>query len=318
MAFVTPRMSLRVWNTPQDIFDHAQLAQNFLKLDQHNHTPGQGTQIPTDGIEDGAVISSKLATNLQVSPLDNSVSTVKIQNQAVNEDKIADGAVATAKLEDGAVTGDKVDSDFAKAAGISSSSIRRAGSFVGGTTTLSGSSTNVLTNLGDQVQVYLESNGLIFVQYWASWSCALTGGGRAAIHLNNNQLKIFNPEGSDGGNPVTQAASMDNGSAQLLANKVTPITTCAYGLISSTTQPSANAYQGDVATGQALGMLGQGASNFYGMALAGSVSAQAATPGPCAIFAAPGTYTVSVRFRSTNPNTNLTVKDRRLLVWTRA
>jgi hypothetical protein len=61
MAFVSPNMSLKVWNSSQDSYDHEQLADNFLKLDQHNHTMGQGAQIPTGGIADGSITVAKLA-----------------------------------------------------------------------------------------------------------------------------------------------------------------------------------------------------------------------------------------------------------------
>lgn len=55
MAFVSPRMSLKVWNSAQDAYDHAQLADNFLKLDQHDHAQGRGTIITGAGIADGSI-----------------------------------------------------------------------------------------------------------------------------------------------------------------------------------------------------------------------------------------------------------------------
>jgi hypothetical protein len=60
-------MGLSIWNLLTDPYDHAQLADNFSKIDLHDHTPGRGIQIPTEGITDGAVTAAKLAANLDPS-----------------------------------------------------------------------------------------------------------------------------------------------------------------------------------------------------------------------------------------------------------
>lgn len=68
MALTSPHMALRIWNLITDLFDHDQLADNFAKLDLHDHTLGRGVQIPSDGIMDGAITATKLATALDPSP----------------------------------------------------------------------------------------------------------------------------------------------------------------------------------------------------------------------------------------------------------
>lgn len=60
MAATTPWMGLKVWNSLTDSFDHTQLAENFAKIDQHNHAEGHGVQISTGGIADGAISSTKI------------------------------------------------------------------------------------------------------------------------------------------------------------------------------------------------------------------------------------------------------------------
>jgi hypothetical protein len=67
MAFTTAKMSLRIWNLLTDLYDHTQLADNWAKVDYHDHSPGKGVQVPTEGIADGAVTSPKLATALDPS-----------------------------------------------------------------------------------------------------------------------------------------------------------------------------------------------------------------------------------------------------------
>lgn len=48
-------MSLKVWNSAADAYSHEQLADNFLKLDQHDHSQGRGSLIGGNGIRDGAI-----------------------------------------------------------------------------------------------------------------------------------------------------------------------------------------------------------------------------------------------------------------------
>jgi hypothetical protein len=63
MPFTTPNMGLRTWPSDTDPFDSVQLAQNFDKLDFHDHSGGRGVQIPAEGLADGAITSDKLASD---------------------------------------------------------------------------------------------------------------------------------------------------------------------------------------------------------------------------------------------------------------
>lgn len=56
-------MSLSAWTSLNDPYDHEQLADNFIKLDQHNHTPGQGAPIGTTSLGANSVTTAKLANN---------------------------------------------------------------------------------------------------------------------------------------------------------------------------------------------------------------------------------------------------------------
>jgi hypothetical protein len=53
-------MGLKLWNLLTDLYDHAQLADNWAKVDYHDHSSGKGVQIPTDGLADGAVTPAKM------------------------------------------------------------------------------------------------------------------------------------------------------------------------------------------------------------------------------------------------------------------
>lgn len=116
MALTTPKMGLRAWDQPSDAFDHDQLADNMAKLDFHDHSPGRGQQIPTEGIRDGAITSAKLSGTISVADgsittaklADNAVTTAKIQNLAVTDAKVANSSITGAKLADNSVTAAKI------------------------------------------------------------------------------------------------------------------------------------------------------------------------------------------------------------------
>ena len=100
-------MQLTVWNLLSDPYDSSQLAQNFVAIDQHDHS-GSGKGAPIDGTSaliNGSVTSAKLA-----SP---AVNTGNLVDQSVTTDKIADSTgstdgITTAKLADTAVTNAKI------------------------------------------------------------------------------------------------------------------------------------------------------------------------------------------------------------------
>lgn len=82
MALVSPKMSLRVWDQFSDPYSHDQLADNWSKVDLHDHTPGRGVQIPTEGIADGAVTGAKLAAS-------NIISTIQVVDGSLLDTDLA-------------------------------------------------------------------------------------------------------------------------------------------------------------------------------------------------------------------------------------
>lgn len=131
MATTTTNMALQSWDQVGDIYDHAQLAGNWSKVDQHDHTSGKGLQIPSGGIEDAAITAAKLASTPLIDTAQlvdsavttgkilngtiltgdlaaNAVETTNIKNDAVTTAKILDANVTTSKILDDNVTGAKV------------------------------------------------------------------------------------------------------------------------------------------------------------------------------------------------------------------
>lgn len=64
MAITSPKMGLRIWTALKDAYDHSQLADNWSKLDFHDHSPGRGVLIPTEGLADASITQGKLASDV--------------------------------------------------------------------------------------------------------------------------------------------------------------------------------------------------------------------------------------------------------------
>lgn len=58
------QMGLRIWNLLLDPYDHEQLADNWAKVDAHDHSPGRGVLIPTEGLADESVSFPILASSV--------------------------------------------------------------------------------------------------------------------------------------------------------------------------------------------------------------------------------------------------------------
>lgn len=107
-------MSLTIWDQGTDFYDHAQLANNWVTVDGHDHTPGKGKQIGTAAIADAAVTTQKIADNAitgQKIP-DGSITQTELANNSVGSAQIIDGSVGTNEILDGSVTAPKFDPDF--------------------------------------------------------------------------------------------------------------------------------------------------------------------------------------------------------------
>lgn len=112
MAQITPNMNLTVWNLNTDPYNHQQLADNFIKLDQHDHSGnGRGSQIDgTSGIKKGTIGTNQLAPNSVTSAViaSKSIKTESINNGAVTGDKIKNGSITQDKIVDGSITTSKI------------------------------------------------------------------------------------------------------------------------------------------------------------------------------------------------------------------
>lgn len=113
MAIVSPNLGLKIWSLPTDPYDSDQLAENWARVDQHDHSPGKGAQIQTASIADGSITADKIAPSAfpTVVLQDGSVTTVKLADASVTTAKYATGSVDTNALGPGSVTLPAVGSD---------------------------------------------------------------------------------------------------------------------------------------------------------------------------------------------------------------
>ena len=191
----------------------------------------------------------------------------------------------------------------ASVAGVGGATVRGAVNIPASQSTSSGSFTTLATP--DQISgLVLPTNGLIRVWYQAIWQESVAHEAHAAIFLNSNQLMVA---ASAPGGASTQEAQTITGSFTGVNCSLfsTPV-----GL--ATQAPKSVSYGGDVTTGQVVGFAEQACDPQ--MAIAGSGWDIPAVPmgGPCDIFAAAGTYTVSVQFLAVSGS--VTVSNRKLWV----
>lgn len=137
----------------------------------------------------------------------------------------------------------------------------------------------------DQVTVTLPTDGLLQIAYQAMIKTSVGGSNQAAaIFLGSNQLKLAPPSSV----PIIA----DVGTQVATANTYKALHSIATGLRTEDTGGTATAYGPDVTTGQIVGSSGGGGSVL--------------------VFAAAGTYAVSVQFKAQSGST--TVKNRSLWV----
>ncbi len=61
---VSTKMGLRIWNLLTDPYDHEQLADNWQKVDAHDHSPGRGVLIPSEGLADELIVFRHLSPTI--------------------------------------------------------------------------------------------------------------------------------------------------------------------------------------------------------------------------------------------------------------
>lgn len=154
----------------------------------------------------------------------------------------------------------------------------------------------------DQVTgVVMPTDGLIVVQFHAHWRNSVASAGRAAIFIDSNQLSLPQPI-----NPPTQGGQQAIGSSGTGIDDL--LGTFRLGLASH--QGQGVTMPADVTTGQVVG--GNDSAGRYEIGVSGALGDGGV--GPCYIFAAAGSHTISVQYKSSSGSVTASV--RKLWVWT--
>lgn len=220
-----------------------------------------------------------------------SVGSSEIQDGSVLTAKIGDGQVTPAKLSATAVTASVLDPTLAGILGVSSGGVIHRGKSIIATNEIrSSNSYGVMTTPDRVTGVVLPTDGLIFVLYQATWKESVVSQARAALFLNSNQVHVATP--------TSNVVGVEANSSGANANVYSPLVSMPTGLASLNS--SGGGYPGDVTTGQVVGLAS--GTNFWG--------------GPCCMFAAAGTYDVSVQFKMNTGGGSVTVQNRNLWVLT--
>lgn len=183
---------------------------------------------------------------------------------------------------------DQLESALADKLGVSSTATVRRGKCIVATEETTTSTSYATLTTPDRVSsVVLPTDGLIFVTYLALMKSSASTG-YAAIYVGSNQASI----GRNDGAPVAVEAGVGSSSYYGLVH------TTGAGLSSAA---SSAANSSNVTTGQVVG---------------GPITLFPSAGGTCAIFAAAGTYDISVKFKTASGT--LSAKERKLWVWTQA
>jgi hypothetical protein len=208
-------------------------------------------------------------------------------NGNVDDANITDGSLSAA-IAAAAIDDTKLASALAAILGVSSgSTVRRGKSIIAAAEARSNTSYGLLTT-PDRVQnVVLPTDGLIAVAFQADWQNSVGSAGNADIFIGANQLKrAYASVAAPGVSPAVGPST---------AASYRPLASYGGGLFASA--DVGTAHSGPVTTGQAVGDFTNSPEG-----------------GPCYIFAAAGTYDISVQFKASSGS--VTARNRQLWVWT--
>lgn len=125
MAQTTPNLGLRVWNQSTDTYNYEELANNFVSIDLHDHSPGNGMPIDGSSIKSGTIGPSQLGANSVSSGniVDGSIGNPELAPYGVTYDKISQTPgtrIQSGNLDSGSITPDKLISGISPIASTSS------------------------------------------------------------------------------------------------------------------------------------------------------------------------------------------------------
>lgn len=206
---------------------------------------------------------------------------------------VQDQYVRTAGVE-----ADDLEQDVTEALGITTTAsghggaaVRRGKCIIPTEESRSNTSFGTLTTPDIVEDIVLPTDGLIAICYMAMWKESVLNAADATIYIGANELQLAHDR-------FSTTSGISTGVHSSAANIYKPLSTTERGLPSSGEPAEGTAYGGHVTTGQIVGF----------------TDGDVVFGGPVYVFAAAGTYDVSVQFKATSGS--VTAKERKLWVWT--
>jgi hypothetical protein len=101
MASISTNLALHIWDQNNDFFSHTELADNFQKIDVHDHTgSGKGLAIPETGIANNAITAGKIK--------DGEVIAGKLGPSSVVSSNIKDATIQTSDIGQYQISADRL------------------------------------------------------------------------------------------------------------------------------------------------------------------------------------------------------------------
>jgi hypothetical protein len=208
---------------------------------------------------------------------------------------VINGAIDSSNIANAGVSANNLSTALAQFLGITNvANTGRGKSIIATSEARTNTAYGTLTTPDQVTGIVLPTDGLIFVAYQAIWQESVNAAANAAIFVGANQVSMAATNGTA---PIAQAASINT----TVAAVDKPLASSMGGLVSNNGLAQGSVYAADVTTGQMVGVNTTNAATFP-------------IGGPCVLFAAAGTYTVSVQFKASSGS--VTAKSRKLWVWT--
>lgn len=199
----SPNMGLSIWDSVTDTWSTEEFADNLRKIDEHDHAMGRGRQIPTGGIEDGAITMGKLSAEASTVGdgtirgkhlADGAVTHPKLAVNSVNTINIRDNAVSRVKVRDTAISSPKLAKSVREATATHdrARSVRTFTPGTGAARSTSGYLGSPRTGPGDTLKVTVPAGGSILFVH-AQGKGKAEGGTRTTLWGVDPCLTITGP-----------------------------------------------------------------------------------------------------------------------------
>jgi hypothetical protein len=264
--------------------------------------------VPTFNYSLADFVANTKAKASEVNTKFNDLKTFLNTTKLTGPENIQTGGIATANYADNSVTAEKLAAAIRDALGINTgSTIKRGKSIIDAEESRTSTSYGLMTTNPDRVQnVVLATDGLIVVNFYGQWKSSVAGNSRAAIFVGSQQLRV------QYGKPAATSTPHGASAASLSTFYHDIASAGPLGIASFNSGAGTNA-DPPVTVGQSVGAIMESV-NPPRIEVGGDLitTLPQFLGGPTYIFAAAGTYDISIQTKSSSGS--CTMKNRKLWV----